>query len=181
MGQHEEVSGPVETPDDRRWMSEALAQAEEGMNNGELPVGAVVVLDGAVVSAAHTAERETDRMLVHADLLALVAAESELGRRRRDATLYVNLEPCFMCLGAAMSAMVGRVVYGLESPGDGAAAVLQAWDSQRDVSMFPAYRLPAIQGGVMRQSSAELFRRYAVAASGPPGFVKWATLLGQLA
>src|SRR5215831_11073194 len=110
-----------------RFMREALRLAREGMERGELPIGAVVALDGEVLAAAHTRERAERRLLVHADLLALEAAD-RLGPyrgRRRDTRLYVTLEPCLMCPGAAMSFMIGEVYYGLESPADGAVALVR--------------------------------------------------------
>ena len=88
-----------------RFMREALAVAQQGLDKGELPIGAVVVLNDQIIASAHTMERGEKRFLVHADLLALEAADrlQPFPGNRRDARLYVNLEPCLMCLGAAMS------------------------------------------------------------------------------
>src|SRR5688500_7857362 len=97
-------------------MARALEVAAEGMLAGEMPIGAVVVLDDEIVGEAHTQERAQGRLLVHADLLALDLADRRVGERRRRATLYVTLEPCLMCLGAAFTVRIRRVVYALESP-----------------------------------------------------------------
>jgi tRNA(adenine34) deaminase len=67
------------TVDDERWMREALAVARQGLAAGELPIGAVVVADGVVIGAAHTQERRQGRLLVHAELLALDAADRVAG------------------------------------------------------------------------------------------------------
>lgn len=145
---------------DEHFMREALAVARAGLECGELPIGAVVVLGGRIIASAHTQESAQGRLLVHADLLALEAADrlTPFPGNRRDATLYVTGEPCLMCLGAAMSFFVGEVVYGHEMPGDGAVALVQGW--QRREEDFPNYRLPKITGGVLRQAGIDLFREY---------------------
>lgn len=104
-------------------MEAALDVAEAGMAAGELPIGAVVVTGDDVIGAAHTRDRGLDRRTAHADLLAIVEADERLGWRRRPGplALAVTLEPCVMCLGAAMVLGVSHVHYGLASPGDGGA------------------------------------------------------------
>ncbi len=131
------------------------------MGAGEMPIGAVVVLDDEIVAAEHTRERATGRLLVHADLLALETADRLISGRRHRATLYVNLEPCLMCLGAAFVAKVGMVVYGLESPSDGGVATFERWDEGRDADGMPGYVLPRLRGGVLREEAALMFREYA--------------------
>ena len=87
------------------FMRQALAMAHQGLDCGKLPIGAVVVLDDKIIAAAHTMEQSEGRLLVHADLLALEAADKikPFSGKRRDVKLYVTGEPCLMCLGAAMS------------------------------------------------------------------------------
>jgi tRNA(adenine34) deaminase len=160
-------------------MREALKLAASALDQGELPIGAVVVLDDQIIAAAHTMERAEKRLLVHADLLALEAADriQPFPGRRADAKLFVNLEPCLMCLGAAMSFHLGEIYYGLESPGDGAVSLVQQW--QRNETLLPAYCLPKIQGGIMREESIQLFREYA--ARHPSGAMgEWAKTLAAL-
>jgi tRNA(adenine34) deaminase len=160
-------------------MGEALKVAAAGLERGELPIGAVVVLGEEIVAAAHTTERAEGRFLVHAELLALDAADriKPFPGNRRDVRLFVTLEPCLMCLGAAMAFFLSEVYYALESPGDGAAALVQGW--QRDASAFPAYRVPAIRGGILRQESLALFQEYASRhPSGAKG--EWARTLAAL-
>jgi tRNA(adenine34) deaminase len=154
-------------------MREALAIAREGLELGELPIGAVVVLDDAIVGRAHTQEVRQARLLVHADLLALDAADRLLRGRRAEATLYVNLEPCLGCLGAAMTVMVGSIVFGLESPGDGAVALAGRWDRERDQEAFPGYRLPKVRGGVLRLDTIALFKNYLVQHPEDNGVTAW--------
>ena len=147
--------------DDERWMDRALAIAEAGMARREMPIGAVVVVDDQVVGEAHTEERTQGRLLVHADLLALDRADRSLAGRRRRATLYVNLEPCVMCLGAAFTTKVGTVVYGLESPTDGGVATFEHWEATRDRPGMATYQAPVVRGGVRRVETPALFARYA--------------------
>jgi tRNA(adenine34) deaminase len=150
-------------------MDRALAIAEVGLARGEMPIGAVVVVDGEVVGEAHTEEQTQQRLLVHADLLALDRADRALKGRRARAALYVNLEPCVMCLGAAFTMKVGTVVFGLESPTDGGVAAFEQWDRSRDAAGMPSYRVPTIRGGVRRRETAAQLGRYAES-----GAVEWA-------
>ena len=103
-------------------MRRTLALAEAALEDGELPIAALVVLGDRVLASATTAERREQRFLAHAELVALEAADRvrPFPGDRRAATLYTNLEPCMMCLGAAMSFFCGEICYALESPTDGA-------------------------------------------------------------
>ena len=162
-----------------RYMREALAVAGQGLEKGELPIGAVLVLHDRIIAAAHTMERSEGRFLVHADLLALEAADKlrPFPGKRREVRLYVNLEPCLMCLGAAMSFFLGEIYYGLESPGDGAVTVVRQWQKKQED--FPGYRVPKIEGGILREESIELFRQY-VACHSPSAMLEWAKRLAAL-
>ena len=162
-----------------RFMGEALHMARIGLDKGELPIGAVVVLNNKVIAAAHTMEKTKGRLLVHADLLALEAADriKPFPGKRREAALYVTGEPCLMCLGAAMSFFLGEIYYGHECPGDGAVALVQQW--QRKEEDFPNYRLPKITGGVMRQEGIELFKEY-VARHSSGALREWAKTIAAL-
>ena len=94
----------------------AIAVAENGMAAGEMPIGAVVEYGGRIIAAAYTQDRQQDRRLVHADLLAMTDADRTLGWRRRDhrLRLAVNPEPCLMCAGATAALKVDEIYYGLE-------------------------------------------------------------------
>ena len=99
--------------DDEYYMRKALAEAEEALREGEIPVGAVVVSRGMIIAKAHNmAERLVD-VTAHAEMLALTAAERWLGGKYlSDCTLYVTVEPCVMCAGALSWSQIERVVYG---------------------------------------------------------------------
>jgi tRNA(adenine34) deaminase len=102
-------------------MRAALAEARAGLAAGEVPVGAVVVVEGAIVAQAHNAPIALGDPTAHAEILALrEAARKASNYRLPQATLYVTLEPCVMCCGAIVQARLARVVYGAADPKAGA-------------------------------------------------------------
>ena len=102
-------------------MRAALDQAHAAAVAGEVPVGAVVVRDGAVIAAAHNAPRETHDPTAHAEILAIRAAAHVLGNERLDGCeLWVTLEPCAMCAGAIAHARIARLYYAAPDPKGGA-------------------------------------------------------------
>ncbi len=118
-------SSSVITPVDVAMMSLALDQAREAAVLGEVPVGAVVVLDGQVIARAHNLRESLQDPTAHAERLALTQA----GRVREDwrldgCTLYVTLEPCLMCAGAIVLSRIERLVYGASDPKAGACRSL---------------------------------------------------------
>ena len=115
--------------EDLRWMSLALEEARLAMQEGEVPVGAVIVRNGLLLSRAHNlCERETDAT-AHAECLAIgQACRKASSWRLSDCTLYVTLEPCPMCAGAAVNARVGRIVYAAKDPRAGALGSLLICD-----------------------------------------------------
>jgi tRNA(adenine34) deaminase len=112
-------------------MDLAVAEAEAAAGHDDVPIGAVVVVDGEVVASAHN-RREVDAdPTAHAEILALREAAEARGRWRLDgATLYVTLEPCAMCAGALVLARVDRLVFGADDQKAGAVGAL--WDIPRD-------------------------------------------------
>jgi tRNA(adenine34) deaminase len=166
---------------DTDFIREALRVAAAGLEAGELPIGAVVVLGNHILAAAWTAERAEGRRLVHAELRALEMADRlrPFPGARSDVRLYTTLEPCLMCLGAAMSFGIGEIHYALESPGDGASSLVQEW--QRDEAAMPSYRLPRVvqRTGPLRQTSIDLFAAYVVRHTSGPMW-EWAKTLASL-
>lgn len=106
-------------------MRVALVEAEAATHHDDVPVGALVVLDGELLSSRHNERELRGDPSAHAEMLALRDAAERLGRSRLDrTTLYSTLEPCPMCAGAAVLARVGRVVFGAFDPKAGACASL---------------------------------------------------------
>jgi len=127
---------------DADFMRLALAQAELARNAGEVPVGAVVVLAGAVVGSGYNHPIGSSDPTAHAEILAL----REAGRTARNyrlsgGTLYVTVEPCLMCVGAIVHARIARVAYGVPDPKGGAVR------SVLDVASLPLnHRFEAVEG-----------------------------------
>ncbi len=103
----------------------ALAEARAALEHDDVPVGAVVMLDGELLASRHNERELTGDPTAHAEILALRDAAAKVGSwRLTGATLVVTLEPCVMCAGAASQARVGRVVFGTADPKAGACASL---------------------------------------------------------
>jgi len=99
--------------EDEKWMSLALDQAIKAEEDGEVPIGAILVKDGLVVARAHNQPISTNDASAHAEIQLIRAAGKKLKNYRLTGTsLYVTLEPCAMCLGAIMHARIERVVFG---------------------------------------------------------------------
>lgn len=107
--------------DDEYWMQQAMMLAERAAAAGEVPVGAVLVRDGAVIGAGFNRVISDNDPSAHAEIVALrMAGLSEANYRLPRSTLYVTLEPCSMCAGALVNARVARVVYAADDPRTGA-------------------------------------------------------------
>lgn len=102
-----------QTTKDERYMRMALKEAEAAFDEGEIPVGAVVVSHDRVIARAHNQTEQLHDVTAHAEMLAITAAANQMGGKYLpDCTLYVTVEPCTMCAGATGWAQIGRVVYG---------------------------------------------------------------------
>lgn len=162
-----------------QYMRQTLTLAAEAFELGEFPIAAIVVFDGRIIARATASEQRERRFLGHAELVALEEADRlRLSLDdRRGAKLFTNLEPCLMCMGAAMSFFLGEVCYGLESPGDGAVNLVKGWVRKEDD--IPGYQLPKITGGILREESIRLFEKYV--SLRPPGPMReWAETLTKL-
>jgi tRNA(adenine34) deaminase len=144
---------------DSTYMRMALDLARQAATAGEVPVGALIVLETGVVSQAHNRREQCQDPTAHAELIAVREAAARLGTwRLTGATLYVTLEPCLMCMGAIILSRIPRMVYGARDPKAGACG------SVFDIASDPRlnHRV-AIQGGMGEQESRlllqEFFRR----------------------
>ena len=108
--------GILENPDEY-FMQQALVEARRAFEEEEIPVGAVVVCDNSIVARAHNLTERLNDVTAHAEMQAFTAATEFLGGKYlNDCTLYVTLEPCVMCAGAAGWIQLGRIVYGASDP-----------------------------------------------------------------
>ena len=142
--------------DDERWMRRALELAAMARDAGEVPVGAVIVRDGAVLGEGWNHPIGGCDPTLHAEVHALrEAAAREQNYRLAGATLYATLEPCSMCAGAIVHARIAHVVYGADDPKTGAVrSVFQLLDSN------PANHRATHTGGVLAADSAQLLQSF---------------------
>lgn len=142
--------------DDETFMGFALEEARVAAAEGEVPCGAIVVCEGAVVSRAHN-RRETDAdPTSHAELVAIREAAAKLGRwRLSDCTVYATLEPCPMCAGAMHQARIERLVYGTTDPKAGAVGTL--YDLASDERLNHRFEVTT---GVLADECAEVLKGF---------------------
>ena len=138
------------------FMAAALEQARLGLAAGEVPIGAVAVIDDAIVARAFNQPIGTCDPTAHAEVLAVREAARQVGNYRlTDATLYVTIEPCLMCVGALLHARVREVVYGAAEPRTGAL-----------VSIISAHETPGLNhrftvtGGVLEVECRGLIQQF---------------------
>jgi tRNA(adenine34) deaminase len=142
--------------DDEQAMGAALEEAHRAADDGEVPVGAVVVIDGAIVARAHNQVEQLSDATAHAEMIALTQASEARGDWRLEgATLYATLEPCAMCVGAVRLARVERVVYGAADPVAGACG--GAVDLARDARMPHPLR---VDGGLRGAECGALLKAF---------------------
>jgi tRNA(adenine34) deaminase len=141
---------------DETWMAEALLEARNAGDEGEVPIGAVVVFEGRVVGRGRNARERLRDPTAHAEILALQEAARGLERwRLTGATVYATLEPCPMCAGALVNARIDRLVYAVPDPKAGAAGTL--FDIPRDERLNHRIEVTA---GVLSNECGELLRDF---------------------
>ena len=137
-------------------MALAIAKAQRAADAGEVPVGAVVVRDGVVIGVGHNRPIAKHDPTAHAEIEAMRAASAATGTYRlEDASLYVTLEPCVMCVGAILNARIARVYYGARD--EKAGALGSVYDIGRDGRLN--HRIE-VYGGIMESECAVLLREF---------------------
>lgn len=141
---------------DEEYMEKALALAEKAFAMGEIPVGALVVdPEGNIIGEGCNLRETTNSPTAHAEVLAIEQAAKTLGQwRLSDCTLYVTLEPCPMCAGAAMNARLKRVVYGAFDEKNGACASVAALFDEKFT------HIPRVRSRVLEQRCGEILSRF---------------------
>jgi tRNA(adenine34) deaminase len=141
---------------DLQYMRMAIEQAQLAAQSGEVPVGAVLVLNGEVISRTFNKPIATHDPSAHAEMLALrEAALLAQNYRIPGSTLYVTLEPCAMCSGAMLHARVDRVVYGAPDPKTGAAGSVLDLFSSKQIN-----HQTSVEGGIMSEECGQLLRDF---------------------
>jgi len=111
--------------EDERYMRLAIDQAEIARENGDVPVGAVIVHEGRLIAKAYNQRQQLQDPTAHAEIIALTQAAEAVGNwHLHNCTIYVTLEPCAMCAGALVLARMDRLVYGCDDPKTGACGSL---------------------------------------------------------
>lgn len=138
---------------DEQFMRKALAEAEESARVGEIPIGAIVVCKGRIISRAHNLTETLYDVTAHAEMQAITSAANTLGGKYlTDCTLYVTVEPCVMCAGAIGWAQVPRIVFG-------------AYDEKRGFRRYAPNAMhpkAEIVGGVLEEECASLMKEFFV-------------------
>lgn len=141
----------IEPFNDEYFMKKAFAEALQAFDEGEIPVGAVVVANGKIIARAHNLTETLNDVTAHAEMQAITAAANTLGGKYlNDCTLYVTLEPCAMCAGALGWSQIGKIVYG-------------ASDEKRGYNKYAPKTLhpkTEIVGGVFEIECAELMQEF---------------------
>ena len=133
--------------DDAYFMRQALEEARQALDSGEVPVGAVIVFNNRIIARGHNLTEKLRDVTAHAEMQAITAAaESMGGKYLKDCTLYVTLEPCLMCAGALFWSQITRIVYGADDPERG----------YKKFAGNPLHPKTEIIGGVLADQSREL-------------------------
>ena len=138
--------------DDAYFMKKALVEAELAFEQGEVPVGAVIVVNQQIIARAHNLTERLNDVTAHAEMQAITSASNYLGGKfLHNCTLYVTLEPCQMCAGALYWSQISRVVYGAEDIERGCRAM--------GTKLHPKTKL---EGGVLAKEASDLLKRFFV-------------------
>ena len=156
-------------------MREALAAAREGMDAGEVPIGCVLARgDGTIIARAHNELNRTGVKTAHAEMAAFARSAGKVPPDARNVLLVSTLEPCVMCLGAAMEAAVDTIVYALKAPADSGTARVEPPQS-------PESQMPRIVGHVLPDESRALFEQWLAKSGNNPQQVAFVRQLLSLA
>lgn len=136
--------------DDTYFMKKALQEAVHAYENGEVPVGAVVVVEDRIIARAHNLTEQLNDVTAHAEMQAITAASNFLGGKYlHNCTLYVTLEPCQMCAGALYWSQISKIVYGAKDPERGCSAL--------GTKLHPKTQMI---GGVLEEEASDLLKRF---------------------
>ncbi|SEP62911.1 tRNA(adenine34) deaminase [Lachnospiraceae bacterium NE2001] len=142
--------------EDEKYMRQAIKQAWKAYDNGDVPIGCVLVRDGRVIARGYNRRNKDGQVLAHAELLAIRKASKLLGDwRLEDCTMYVTLEPCQMCSGAIVQARIPRVVIGCMNPKAGCAgSIINLLDMQEFNHQVETER------GILEEECSEMLKRF---------------------
>lgn len=138
--------------DDTYFMKKALHEAELAFEKGEIPIGAIIVIDNRIIARAHNLTEKLNDVTAHAEMQAITAAANFLGGKYLiNCTLYVTLEPCQMCAGALYWSQISRIVYGARDEVRGCLNLKTKLHPKTEII-----------GGLMAEESSQLLKRFFV-------------------
>ena len=141
---------------DMKFMKKSFLLAMRAYEEGEVPVGAVVVRDGTIIGEGYNQTELLRDATAHAEMIAITAAENnKYNWRLNDCTLYVTVEPCMMCTGAISLSRIGRVVFGLEDPRMG--FISSKFDGLKELNVN---KTVTVESGLMRNEIQELMQSF---------------------
>lgn len=145
------LQNPSESAHDEQFMKEALKEARKAFDSDEVPIGCVIVWQGSIIARAYNRTEQLQDFTAHCEMQAFTSASEHLSNKYlNECTLYVTLEPCVMCSGAAFWTQLGRIVFG-------------AYDQKRGVSAISAKILhpkTQVRGGLMQDECAALLSAF---------------------
>jgi len=138
---------------DEHYMKQALKESQRAFDEGEVPVGAIIVMNERIIAKGYNQVEKLTDSTAHAEIIALTAAFNFLGSKYLpDAILYVTVQPCLMCSGALYWSKIGRVVYGAEDEKNGYKRVAQ--------NISPFHPKTTVTGGVLQEDCARLMKDF---------------------
>ncbi|HEX4956992.1 MAG TPA: nucleoside deaminase [Lacibacter sp.] len=138
---------------DEYFMQQALKEARIAFDEGEVPVGAVIVLNNKIIARGHNQVEKLNDPTAHAEIIALTSAFNFLGSKYiPDATLYVTVEPCLMCAGALYWSKLGRIVWGADDEKNGHQRITK--------DQSPFHQKAAITSGILKEECARLIKEF---------------------
>lgn len=138
---------------DETYMQQALKEAVKAFDTGEVPVGALIVMNGKIIARAHNQVELLTDSTAHAEIMALTTAYNYLGSKYLpDATLYVTLEPCLMCCGALYWSRIGRIVYGADDEKNGYKRIVG--------NKNPFHPRTEVINGILKEECAALMKDF---------------------
>jgi tRNA(adenine34) deaminase len=143
--------------DDEHFMQQALKEAQQALDEGEIPIGAVVVQDNRIIARGHNQTERLNDCTAHAEMIALTSAFNLLGSKYLpDATLYVTVEPCLMCAGALYWSKIAKVVYGTDDEKNG----YRRGNPSVPLMNWPFHPKTTVVKGVLANQAANLMRDF---------------------
>src|SRR6478672_1728242 len=138
---------------DEQFMKQALLQAQQAFDEDEVPVGAVVVINGRIISRGYNQVEKLNDPTAHAEIIALTSAFNLLGSKYLpDATIYITVEPCIMCAGALYWSKIARIVYGAEDPKNGYL--------RHTHGTSPFHPKTSVSHGILKEECAQLLTSF---------------------